>query len=148
MSLLELVQNIMAEQYSALNAKGINFGGREPVSMQIYTSTLAGSNPLKRSQAWQAVGQPIGLISIDTVIGQVREWRDGSLQVVGDARLEIARKSAAGDLLSIEQLQGVGLDSGQQLRYFIGQQAYTLAGASVTDEDGTAFRLTLAKVPG
>lgn len=150
MTLLDRARTITARQFKALNTKGINFGGREAVKMQVYARSAAGSNPMKTSTAFAASGDPINLIPIDLEIGQVRDFKDGVLQVVGDARVEIAREDAAGNLLTMDRLLGkdLALEANKQLRYLIGNQAYTLADSRVKDLDGVTWQLTLQKVPG
>lgn len=150
MTLLDKARDIYTKQFKSLNAKGINFGGRESVKMQVYARSAAGNNPLKASAGFSPLGSPVELIPMGLELRRIRELQGGVLVDVGDARLEVARKDFSGNLLTMERLLGkdLALDGNKQLRYLIGSQAYTLAESNIQDLEGVTWLLTLQKVPG
>lgn len=133
--------------YKRLNTKGKNPGGRQPLQMETWASTQAGINPLKGTTLALVTGSVVLLIPMDMRIGDAKRWNDEqkALARVGDADIEIACEDQSGNLLTREQLLGSELTTGQQLRYRLGDELYSLAPGTLYDNDGLSWKLALVR---
>lgn len=147
MTLQSRLQDKITTTFTRLNASGKNLGGREAVEMVIFAKTQAGNNPMKKTDPTVSeVGTPVNLVVIDLELGDIRRPVDGVLTHFGDARMEIA--CLVGEtLLTRNQLLGKGLPAGQQLRYRIDGELYTIAPGQLRDSDGLTWKLILVGTP-
>lgn len=142
------MQEKKATIYKRLNASGKNLGGRLPLQLQIWQTNQAGGNPLKKTSSLILVPDSgVNLIPIETRIGDAKRWIDDALTRVGDVDLEIAALDFNNNLLTRDQLLGIGLPSAQQLRYQLGTEQFTIAAGTLVDADGISFKMALVRVP-
>ncbi|MEZ0375301.1 MAG: hypothetical protein ACAI44_39805, partial [Candidatus Sericytochromatia bacterium] len=126
--LLTEIQQLITDEFTALNAEGTNFGGREVLAMVTYQQPAAGlgGNPIRKSPtAATVVGTPLALVVLELELGEVRRWEGEAVITVGDARVEIARRVGSTPVTE-DQLLGKGLPATQFRRYTLGGQLYTL----------------------
>jgi len=141
------LQTKISTKYKSLNAQSKNLGGRLPLQMEVWATTLAGTNPLKGSALALLADSEVLLIPIDERLGDAKRWSDElkSLARVGDADIEIAAEDQSGSLLTREQLLGKDLMPGQQLRYKLGSDYYSIAPGTLADNDGLSWKLALVR---
>ena len=161
--LLDELQQLVTDEFTSLNAEGINFGGRESVQLEIWGGTSpTGINPLKRTPTAQALVSPVApalpleLVVIDFRRGDIRKWDDAAreLKTIGDIKIEIARLVGSTPITRT-QLLGQGLAEGQLVRFRLGGspsapgtggELFSLADGSIDDADGLSWGLVLKKV--
>lgn len=152
MTLLEDMQLLIADVYGTLNEDGTNFGGRETVQLVRYTKTESGAHPLKKTTQWAPADPdefpPIDLVPLSLQIGQATRWKDGINDVVGDAKMELARYTADGQTeITLEMLQGKNVETGQKVYYLVGSELFSVENDNVLDVDGLTWMLWLKRVP-
>lgn len=135
--------------FKKLNAAGKNLGGRLPLQLELWAKTQAGSNPAKAAGGSLALvdDSELALVPIKTKVGDAKRYIDGAVIRVGDADLEIAALAADESPLTREQLLGIGLEAGQEIRYRLAGELYTIAAGTLDESDGLRFKMALVRVP-
>ena len=155
MGLLERTRALIHKQFKSLNAKGLNFAGRHPVSLVVYEKGALGPDPMIPASNWAPVeNSALPLVPVEFKVGDVARWDKelSEMKVIGEARLEVTAfaNDEAQTELTRDLLLGLGEDmKHKRVYYVIGESEvlYSPVPGQCRDIDGSTWEIVLERRP-
>jgi hypothetical protein len=143
MTLISEMAQLMEDEFTVLNAEGINPIPQVTTEYQVFSYT--DPDPDRREPGVESP-TPIAttdLTCINLVIDEIKRWdkEEKELNVVGQAEIEVTQA-----VWTKESLQGLDLPDGQRGYFVLDGVRYTPINGGIKDVDGLTFAVVLKRI--